>query len=186
MAWVCWRPDVGGAIEVQPSQVHIETALQRGKEAADKQIPPDQLYAWFGASDELRPRGFLMTKINGLVVMAAHFALRSQTPTQQDIAQILEAKTLLISVLMFGERPNFAVDSYMLLDQGGRIVKPVNVRFDGQASRTSVWPKSPAYRGKVVASFAYADFDPKAQTKLSVFPSEGGEVTFDLDFSRID
>jgi len=36
-----------------------------------------------------------------------------------------------------------------------------------------------------VASFAYADFDPTAQTTISIFPAHGGEVTFPLDFSQI-
>ncbi|MEW6248148.1 MAG: hypothetical protein AB1555_15760 [Nitrospirota bacterium] len=174
------------AIEVQPTRVQIEAALQQGRAAAEKRIPPDQLYAWFGATDDLHPKGFLMTKLNGLVVMGTHFALRSATPTEQEIAQILNAKTLLVSVILFGDRPNFAVDSYMVLEQNGKTIKPLNVRFDGRAARTAVWPSSPAYRAKVVASFAYADLDPRAKTKLVVFPSGGGEVTFELDFAQID
>lgn len=174
------------AIEVQPTRVQIEAALQQGRAAAEKRIPPDQLYAWFGASDDLHPKGFLMTKLNGLVVMGTHFALRSATPTEQEIAQILNAKTLLVSVILFGDRPNFAVDSYVVLEQHGRTIKPLNVRFDARAARTAVWPSSPAYRAKVVASFAYADLDPRAKTKLVVFPSGGGEVTFELDFAQID
>ncbi|MGH7166624.1 MAG: hypothetical protein ACREIS_13990, partial [Nitrospiraceae bacterium] len=65
-------------------------------------------------------------------------------------------------------------------------IKPVRVRFDGQASRTSVWPASPAFQAKVVASFSYADLDPRAKARLSVFPSVGGEVSFDLEFSEIE
>ncbi len=174
------------AIEVQPSVTHVQAALQRGKQAAERRIPPDQLYAWFGDEGELQPRGFLMTKLGGLAVMATHFSLRAAIPDEHEIAHILEGKTLLVSVVIYGERPSFAIDSYVVLDQGGRTIKPVTVRFDGQAARSSVWPKSPAYRAKVVASFAYADFDPKGQTKLSVFLSEGGQVMFDLDFSRIE
>lgn len=179
-------PTMSQAIEVQPNATQVQAALQRGKQAAEQRIPPDQLYAWFGEAGELQPRGFLMTKLGGLAVMATHFSLRAATPAEDEIAQILEGKTLLVSVVIFGEHPSFAIDCYVLLDQGGRTIKPVTVRFDGQAARSPVWPKSPSYRGKVVASFAYADFDPKSQTKLSVFPSEGGPVTFDLDFSRIE
>ncbi len=172
------------AIEVTPTPDQIQAALERGKLAAQKRTPPDRLYSWFGATDDLHPKGFLMTKVDGLTVMAAHFYLRSAKPDEKEIAQILEAKTLLVSAIIFGSTPTFAVDSYVVLDQNGRTVKPVNVRFDGQASRTGVWPNQPAYRAKVVASFAYGDFDPLAATKLIVFPSSGGEVTFDLDFAR--
>lgn len=182
--WVI--PAMSQAIEVQPNDAQVQAALQRGKQAAEQRIPPDRLYAWFGEEGDLKPRGFVMTKLGGLTVMGAHFYLRAATPDQTEIAQVLESATLLVSVTMYGERPTFAQDSYVVLDQGGRTIKPVNVRFDGQAARSSVWPQSPAYRAKVVASFAYVDIDPKAQTKLSVFPSSGGQVTFDLDFSRIE
>jgi hypothetical protein len=174
------------AIEVMPTPEQLQAALERGKIAAEMRIPPDRLYSWFGATDELHPKGFLMTKLDGVAVMATHFHLRSATPDEKEIAQILVGKTLLVSVVILGETPTFAVDSYMVLNQNGRTVKPVNVRFDGQASRTSVWPSSPAYRAKVVASFAYGDFDPRTATKLVVFPSSGGEVSFDLDLARFE
>ncbi|MBI4400962.1 MAG: hypothetical protein HY581_04955 [Nitrospirae bacterium] len=188
--WVCagvsvW-PGTGWAIEDHPTQSQIEAALARGKAAAAARIPPDRLYAWFGSANKLEPRGFLMTKMAGLTVMSAHFALRSETPAEADISQILEERSLLISVLIFGDRPNFAVDSYLLLAQGQRVIKPIKVRFDGHASRTSVWPNPPAYRAKVVASFSYADLDLRAKTRLSVFPAGGGEVSFDLDFAQIE
>jgi hypothetical protein len=53
------------------------------------------------------------------------------------------------------------------------------------ASRSGAWPESPRFKAKVVASFAYADFDPTAQTTISIFPANGGEVTFPVDFSQI-
>lgn len=174
------------AIEIQPARAQIEAALERGRAAAVARIPPDRLYAWFGTPDELEPRGFLMTKVVGLTVMAAHFALRSATPTESEITRILEDQALLISVIILGDRPNFAVDSYIVVEQGGRTIKPIKVRFDGQASRTSVWPQAPAYRAKVVASFPYEELDPRAKTKVSVFPAGGGQVSFDLDFSQIE
>lgn len=174
------------AIEVQPTRAQIEAALERGRAAAVARIPPDRLYAWFGTPNELEPRGFLMTKMVGLTVMAAHFALRSAIPSESEIARILEDGALLINVIMFGNRPNFAVDSYMVVEQGGRTIKPIKVRFDGQASRTSVWPQAPAYRAKVVASFPYEELDPRAKTKVSVFPAGGGAVSFELEFSQIE
>src|SRR5574341_823874 len=174
------------AIEVQPGPEQVRTALERGKAAAVARVPPDQLYAWFGSADDLAPRGFLMTKIVGLTVMSAHFALRAATPSEPEIRQVLDDTSLLISVVLFGGRPDFARDSYMLLVQGERTIKPVKVRFDGQAARSSAWPQAPAYKAKVVASFSYADLDPKAQTKISVFPAGGGEVAFDVDFSAIE
>jgi len=180
------RPDDSPAIEVRPSQAQIEAALVKGKEAAAARIPPDRLYAWFGSKQDLEPQGFLLSKLVGLAVMAAHFALRGASPSDAEIMQVLDDPLLLISVVTFGDRPEFAVDSYMLLAQGDRVIKPVRVRFDGQASRSSVWPHAPAYRAKTVASFSYAELDLRAKTRLSVFPARGGEVSFDLDFAAID
>lgn len=184
--WGVASPAGGHAIEIQPGPAQIAAALERGKAAAVARIPPDRLYAWFGSVKALEPRGFLMTKLVGLTVMSAHFVLRSETPSEAEIRQILEEKTLLVSVTIFGERPTFAMDSYLVLVQGERTIKPVRIRFDGQASRTSVWPASPGFQAKVVASFSYADLDPRAKTRLSVFPSLGGAVSFDLEFSEID
>jgi hypothetical protein len=36
-----------------------------------------------------------------------------------------------------------------------------------------------------VASFNYSDFDPLAKTTITVFPANGGEATFTLNFSEV-
>jgi len=182
---VCLSEATGWTIDVQPTPDQIQAALDRGKEAAEKRSPPDSFYARFGATDELHPNGFLITKMGGLSVMATHMALRGLQPTEADVAQVLEGKTMLVSTVIFGNVPNFAVDSYMVLDQGGKTIKPVTVRFDGQANRSAAWPENPRFKAKVVASFNYADFDPFAQTNITVFPANGGETTFALNFSEI-
>jgi hypothetical protein len=174
------------AIELTPSAEAVDQALKRGQLAAEQRIPPDQLHTSFGSQEDLKPRGFLMTKVGSLVVLANHMALRALTPSAQDIAQVLDNKSLLVNVVIFGDRPNFAVNSYVVLEQNGRTIKPENVRFDARAERSAVWPERPAFRAKVVALFAYTDLDPRAKTKLMVFPSGGGEVSFDLDFSEIE
>ena len=179
--WVTPSP----AIEIKPAQDQIRAALEKGKEAGQQHSAPDAFYTRFGASDELHPSGFLITKLAGVSVMATHMALRGVDPTEADVTQVLDGKTMLVSVTIFGNVPNFAVDSYMVLDQAGKTIKPVTVRFDGQANRSAAWPESPRFKAKVVASFAYADFDPIASTTITVFPANGGEVTFPLDFSKI-
>ena len=107
--------------------------------------------------------------------MATHMALRGLQPSETDVTQVLEGQTMLVSIVIFGNVPNFAVDSYMVFEQGGKTIKPVTVRFDAQADRSIVWPKSPRFKAKVVASFNYADFDPNAKTTITVFPATGGE-----------
>ena len=188
-AVICAGPPVSWAIEAQPNAAQIEQSLERGRAAAAARVPPVELYAWFGPSNEpaneFKPRGFLMTKLSGLAVMSAHFALRSAQPTDQELQRILDDHYLQISVTLYGDRRDFAQSTFVILTQGDRKIMPVQIRSDATADRTPAWPKSPAYRAKVVTSFAYGDFDPLAKTQLSLFPRTGGEVSFALDFAAI-
>ena len=173
------------AIDVHPTVEQIQTALDQGKEAAQKRSPPDTFYVRFGATDELHSSGFLITKLGGLSVMATHMALRGIQPSETDVTQVLEGQTMLVSTVILGNVPNFAADSYMVFDQEGITIKPVTVRFDGFANRSAAWPESPRFKAKVIASFNYADFDPNAKTTITVFPANGRESSFSIDFSEI-
>ena len=93
---------------------------------------------------------------------------------------------MLVSTVIFGNVPNFAVDSYLVLEQGGKVIKPVTVRFDAQADRSVVWPKTPKFKAKVVAWFNYANFDPMAKTTITVYPATGGEASFPMNFVEIN
>lgn len=173
------------AIEGQPSSEQVQAALESGKAAAAQGKAPDTFYVRFGAQDELHPSGFLITKLGALSVMATHMTLRGLQPTEADVAQVVETKTMLVSTVIFGDVPAFAQESYMVFDQAGRTIKPVTVRFDGQANRSAAWPERPRFKAKVVASFDYSDFDPRAKTTITVFPASGGADSFVLDFAVI-
>lgn len=173
------------AIEPQPTPEQIDAALEAGRAAAKDGRPPDSFYVRFGAGDELHPSGFLITKLGALSVMATHMALRGLQPSDTDVAQVVETKTMLVSAVIFGDVPSFAQESYMVFDQAGRTIKPVTVRFDGQANRSAAWPERPRFKAKVVASFDYNDFDPKAKTTVTVFPASGGAESFVLDFAGV-
>lgn len=173
------------AIDIQPSPEQIQKALHQGFEAARDRLPPDRLYFRVGSEEEFSPRGFLMTKMNGLTVMASHFGLRGEKPTQADIDRILEETELLVSVKLFGDSPSFAMDSYLVLKQGDHIIKPVRVRFDAVAHRTARWPHDPRYHAKVIAYFRYQDLQLTVPTTILVFPARGGEIRFDVDLSAV-
>ncbi len=178
-------PPFSYAIEVSPTEEHILFALEQGKAAANSKTPPSHLFWRFGSSEVLQPHGMLMTKLGGVAVLSAHFSFRAARPTEEDLHRVLEDGFLQVSVIVFGSSARFAVDSYMLLKQGERLIKPAKVRSDSLAHRSIVWPNSPSFKAKVVASFPYDGFDPLVPTIISVFPGEGGEVNFDLDFSTI-
>ena len=173
------------AIEVSPTNAQVDQAVKQGLRAAKDRVLPNRLYTWFGSDQDLQPKGFLMTKMNGLTVMASHFGLRGEIPSETEIQRILAEETMLVSVTIFGGTPAFADNSYIVLKQGEKLVKPLKVRFDGVAQRTKVWPGAPRYKAKVIGSFQYDAFDPKAKTTIMVFPGKGKEVSFELKFSNI-
>jgi len=172
-------------IVVNPTHEQVQTAIALGKAAAQSKTPPSQLYWRFGLAETLQAHGFIMTKLGGIAVLSAHYAFRSESPTEQDLVRITKDSALQVSVTVFGSFPEFGKDSYMVLKQGERLIKPTQVRFDAQAHRSQVWPNNPPYQAKVVASFPYETFDPLLPTTITVFPGEGGEVHFDLEFSAI-
>ncbi|MBX9660798.1 MAG: hypothetical protein K2X00_19755 [Nitrospiraceae bacterium] len=174
-----------GAIETLPGPEQIAAALDAGRAAAKERRAPDSFYVRFGAEDELHPSGFLITKLGALSVMATHMTLRGLQPTEADVAQVVSTKTMLVSTVIFGDVPAFAQESYIVFDQAGRTIKPVTVRFDGQANRSAAWPERPRFKAKVVASFDYNDFDPRAKTTITVFPASGGADSFVVDFAGI-
>jgi len=173
------------AIDVHPTAKQIKTAIEQGNAAAEMRSTPESFYVWFGVSDAVTPRGFLVTKLGALSVMASHMALRGHQPSESDVRQVLESQTMLVSTVIFGNAPNFAVDSYIVLEQSGKTIKPVTVRFDAQADRSVVYPKTPRFKAKVVGSFNYADFDPLAETTITVYPATGGEASFSMNFLDI-
>ena len=91
LALICLSlfPSDSLAIEIVPTKDQIEQAVEQGLKAAQEHVPPNQLYAWFGSDHELESKGFLMTKMNGLVVMASHFGLRGEVPSAPDVDRIL-------------------------------------------------------------------------------------------------
>ena len=133
----CWMIAVSSyAIEAQPAVEQIQSILERGKASARQRLSPDQLHTSFGSKENLAPRGFIMTKLGSLLVMANHLALRDLSPTEQDIAQVMANDLLLVNVVIYGDRVNFAADSYVVMEQAGRTVKPASVRFDARGDRT--------------------------------------------------
>ncbi|WP_447971802.1 hypothetical protein [Nitrospira sp. M1] len=184
-ASILMAAETAHAIVVNPTHTQVQAAIAKGQAAVESKTPPSQLYWRFGSTETLRPHGFIMTKLGGLAVLSAHYAFRVESPTEQDISRITKGTALQVSVTVFGLLPEFAKDSYMVLKQGERLIKPMHVRFDAQAHRSDVWPNDPPFQAKVVASFPYELFNPLLPTTITVFPGVGGEVHFDLDFSKI-
>lgn len=173
------------AILPHPDQKQVEQALKRGVDFARQHRPPNELYWHFGSQEKFAPHGFLVTKISGLTVMSSHYALRGEQPTDQDIQRIMAEDVLQIVVTIFGDSPDFARASYLLIKQGGQVTKPERIRFDAQARIVGQDQRGPVYRAKIVGLFPYDSFELESRAILLVFPGLGGEIRFDIDLSTI-
>jgi hypothetical protein len=169
-----------------PSEAQIQKAMEKGSEGIRHKKPPTQLYYRFGSlEDDTQPYGFLMTRLSGLAVLSGHFSLRGEQPSSKDIQRVLKEKALQVVVMIYGNSPTFAKESYLILTQQDRVIKPDRVRFDARASLVRNEQGTPLYRAKIVASFLYGTFDEEAFTTITVFPGAGGKITFDLDLSAV-
>ena len=173
------------ALVQHPDRNQVEHALKRGMDFAQQHRPPNELYWHFGFTEKFESHGFLVTKISGLAVMAGHYALRGEQPTDHDIQQVLAEDALQVVVTVFGDSPGFAQDSYLLMKQGKQVVKPHRIRFDARARAVGHDQGTPVYRAKIVGLFPYGTFKPESHATLLVFPGVGGEISFELDLSMI-
>jgi len=133
IAMILFVPFKAHAILKHPDKKQVEQALERGVVFAREHRPPNELYWHFGSTKKFEPQGFLVTKISGLAVMSGHYALRGEQPTDQDIQQVLGEGALQVVVTVFGNSSDFAQDSYLLLKQDDRMIKPDRIRFDARA-----------------------------------------------------
>ena len=173
------------AVQTNPDRNQIEQAVRQGIDFAQQHRPPNELYWHFGSHDHFEPHGFLVTKLSGLAVMASHYGLRGEQPTEQDIQRIVSEKDMQVVVTVFGDSPDFAWESYLLMKQNTKVVKPERIRFDAQARMVAQDQRGGVYEAKIVGLFPYSWFDPMSHTILAVFPGSGGEITFEVDFSAI-
>ena len=173
------------AILKHPEQDQVEKALKRGIDFAPQDRPPNELYWHFGSTGKFEPHGFLVTKISGLAVMAGHYALRGEQPTDQDIQRVLTENALQVVVTVFGNSPGFAQDYYLVIKRGKQVVKPNRIRVDARARTVAHNQGVPVYRAKIVGLFPYQTIKSESHTILLVFPGGGGEIKFELDLSTI-
>ena len=91
-------PLPASAVLQEPTQAQVQQALKRGVDFAKEHRPPNELYWHFGAIEQFEPNGFFVTKISGLAVMAGHYALRGESPTEEDIQRVLGEEALQVVV----------------------------------------------------------------------------------------
>ena len=185
---VCLAAGTAGAIAVELDATAIQKLIEEGKQMKAEDIK--NIPTRFGADlskDVCGGGGYLETKTLGLTRYGARIAAdpagaeQNKEQVEAAIKKLAESKRLKIVFDFCGDTVDFAEGSSATLEQGGKMVKGESAKPD-KAKKNE---KGPAYRGKIAASFAYGSFDPKAPTKITLFPPIGDAMSWEVDFSTI-
>lgn len=135
--------------------------------------------------------GYIHTKFSSLVFLSQDSARRYESLKKSDIEEILNAKTLSIAIIDYGEGLDFAKNYLMVLKQGEKIIHPAHVDRRTETSIFSTISKiigtyeGPPFKTTVSADFPYSEFDPNAKTTIILIRDRGRkESRFEVDFSR--
>ena len=189
------------AINVKLSMDEANQAMAEGRESMEKAEKVEEVATIMkaaersirvGADPEKDPCGthaILRTRRYWLEYFGRREAAESKRQKKavrmpdSKVQEILEMPYLEVEIRLCGEEEFFAEGADVALQQGRETVRPVDV---GPAERGRKNPgPGISYRSRFTARFAYADFDPQAQSKLAVFFPDGKLINIDADFSKI-
>jgi len=176
------------AIVVDLDPAAVKQAIEEGKQMKDEELKnvPTRFGANLkedicGGGGEIRTKTFALNRIGSLMARNPEQAEQDKAKIDESIQKVLDSKVLKITFDFCGDTADFAEGSSATLEQGGKMIKGEMAKPD----RAKKNEKGPAFRGKIVASFPYSSFDPKAPTKITLFPPVGDAMSWEVDFSKI-
>jgi len=185
---LCLTPAPSAAIVVDLDAAAVKQAIEEGKQMKDEELKsvPTRFGANLkedlcGGGGEIRTKTFALNRLGSLIARNPEQAEQDKAKIDENIQKILDSKLLKITFDFCGDTADFAEGSSATLEQGGKMIKGEMAKPD----RAKKNEKGPAYRGKIAASFPYASFDPKAATKITLYPPVGEAMSWDVDFSKI-
>jgi hypothetical protein len=183
---VCLAADTAGAIDVDLNADAVKKAVEDGKQMKDIKTLPTRFGADLakdlcGGGGEIHTKTVGLNRLGALIAADPERADRDKDQVDEAIKKTAEANRLKIVFDFCGDTVDFAEGSSATLEQGGKMIKGEMAKPD-KAKKNE---KGPAYRGKIAASFAYGSFDPKAPTKITLFPPMGDAMSWEVDFSKI-
>jgi hypothetical protein len=179
--------DIATAIDVKLDDTAVKKAVEEGKQIKDVKNMPTPRFGADLTSDLCGGGGEIQTKTVGLHRLGALIAAdperaeRDKEQVDQAIKKTADAGRLKIVFDFCGDTADFAEDAQVTLEQDGRMIKGEMAKPDKAKKNT----EGPAYRGKVAASFPYGSFDPKAVTKITLYPKTGDAMTWEVDLSKV-
>lgn len=167
------------AIELQPTDTAIENAIKRGKESEEGYLNIPNKFGK-GACNW----GMIQTKLFNIWAKSKKLSKSLQNITKEQISQIMQNDTVLITYSLCTDRPKDR-KHLIVLKQGEKIIQPksTSVSF---VSNSVLWPKSPAYNVLVQSHFDYNSFDPMAKTEVYIIPQIEERLQYEIEFALMD
>jgi hypothetical protein len=194
-------PSVSSAINLDITMEQAHSALAAGRQTMEKAesvedvasvMKTSERASRVGADPEVDPCGphaILRTRHYWLEYFGRREAAESKRQKQEirmpeaKIQEILSMPYLEVEIRLCGDEEFFAEGAEVALQQGMQTIRPVDI---GPAERGRKNP-APAtnFRSRFTARFAYAEFDPKAESTLAIFFPDGKLINIPADFSKI-
>jgi hypothetical protein len=195
MSWViavaavwCFTASPSGAIEVDLDAAAVKKAVEEGKKLKPEELRvsttrfgADLSKDICGGGGEIQTKTFALNRYGALIAADPEGAEQNRERVNASIQKLAESKQLKIVFDFCGDTADFAEGSSATLEQGGRMIKGEM----GRPDRAKKNEKGPAYRGKIAAYWPYGSFDPKAVTKITLFPPMGDAMSWEADFSKL-
>jgi hypothetical protein len=193
----------GWAIDVNLSMEEAKKSLAAGREPMEAANTPDEVKkvlqqaskaTRIGADPEKDPCGtsaVLRTKRFRLEAFGRQEATESKKKKQdvrmpdEYIAKVIEMPYLEMDIQLCGDDEYFAEGAQVVLQQGSKTIRPVDIGQADRGRKNEMEGKGPAYRSRFTARFAYDSFDPNAKTKVVINLQDGKQEEFDADFSKV-
>ncbi|HZS12585.1 MAG TPA: hypothetical protein VFA38_10060 [Nitrospirales bacterium] len=190
------------AIDVKLTMDEAKKVLAAGREPMDAANNPEDVKKLLqqastatrvGADPEKDPCGanaVLRTKRYWLESFGRQEATESKKQKREvrmpddKIQKILDMPNLEISIQLCGDDEYFAEGAQVVLQQGGKMVKPIDVS-PADKGRRNEGGTDLAYRSRFTARFSYDSFDPNAKTKVVINLLDGKQIEFEADLSRV-
>jgi hypothetical protein len=189
------------AIDVKLGMEEAKKALAAGREPMENANNPDDVKKLLqqastatrvGADPEKDPCGanaVLRTKRYWLESFGRQEATESKKQKrdvrmpEDKIQKILDMPNLEVSVQLCGDDEYFAEGAQVVLQQGSKTVRPIDVSPADKGRKNE--GQGPAYRSRFTARFAYDSFDPNAKSKVIINLLDGKQIEFDADLSKV-
>lgn len=188
-------------IDVKLTMEEAKKALAAGREPMEAANTPEDVKKVLqqaststrvGADPEKDPCGpnaVLRTKRYWLESFGRQEATESKKQKQEvrmpedKIQKILDMPNLEMSVQLCGDDEYFAEGVQVVLQQGSKTIKPIDVSPADKGRKNE--GQGLPYRSRFTARFAYDSFDPNAKSKVVIFFPDGKTIDFDADLSKV-